>query len=110
MHALAGETTAPFHHLPETNTPSITEFRAVALPLKPGHHTVSDPAGCTVQADRSAFDSGDLQPGATATGCRYKARGRGVESHVRPAAVGLLVTRLLGRGGCGGGGVVRVWG
>jgi hypothetical protein len=31
------------------------------------HHTVSDPAGCTVQADRSAFDCGDLQPGATAT-------------------------------------------
>jgi hypothetical protein len=31
------------------------------------HHTISDPAGCTVQADRSAFDCGDLQPGATAT-------------------------------------------
>lgn len=31
------------------------------------HHTVSDNAGCTVDASQSAFDCGDLQQGATGT-------------------------------------------
>jgi hypothetical protein len=31
------------------------------------HHTISNSAGCTVVADHSAFDCGDLQPGTSAT-------------------------------------------
>ena len=31
------------------------------------HHDVTDASGCTVDRDRSAFDCGDLAPGASAT-------------------------------------------